>query len=381
MSIAALEIDMYDDANHGLLRKLAMPAALADAPFEKLSAEGIDDLEDQFFGLVYISKHAQIERKFPLNDPGNAWLSAQYFAANHPKLAMPLRFVAAKMIKRACDAYEVPTSQPVEAYARHPAAEKVASNRVVEGDEQRWLHEQLAEQELRQHTKTAAATNAVLEMPDSHFALVLHTGDGETIRKYAMPDAAHVTRAAEYFGKYAQDLEPEHRRRFAESVMNRAGELGVEVRSPALQKWASDEWNPAFEAHIAKRLSLLARPDDEPYRGALRKLASRQDYTPGEMADALATFDKQAGLSRYYDRRDGLVDPYASTMGKVASAWSTEVDGHTITEADLHKVAGKIKSHMGSEIASALTKNAAAVFESLPKPEQLLIKQFCSGEA
>jgi hypothetical protein len=316
-----------------------------------------------------------------VNDPGNAWLSAQYFDSTYDKLAFPARFVAAKFIKTACGAYGVPTSPRVEAYAARIEEGEATSNVFVEGSESGWMLRKLAQRELMDKTASAAEVDAILSMPDEHFALVVKAGDGSITRKYAMPDQGHVKMAAEYFDKYAMDLAPEYRHRFAVAVQHRADELDVDVSSnDALCKWAGTDWNVHVHAHLEQRKSLL--PQNEGARGVLDKLAaSLHETTPPDMAAALQTFDKATNLTRYYDR--GLKDPFESTMSKKSSAWSADIDGHIITEADLRKESTikKIAGYLGETFSQQFAKSPVEIFESLPVTEKALIKQVISGEA
>ena len=66
-----------------------------------------------------------------------------------------------------------------------------------------------------------------------------------------------------------------------------------------------------------------------------------------------------------------------------ASGWSADVDGQIITEADLLKESTikKIASYMGTTFARQFSEHPMEVFESLPTPEKVLIKQVISGEA
>jgi len=381
MGVSADVLDFYDDSSKELMAKLAMPGTLSRAPFETLSEDRLEELKDSDFGLVMITKRANVMRKFPVNDPGNAWLSAQYFQANHEKLAFPARFIAAKFIKEACVAYAVPSSRLVDAYAARVEPGECDSNSFVEGSEGGWMLRKLAQKELLSKEAAAVEMNAVMQMPDEHFALVVQTGDGSVIRKYAMPDESHVKKAAAYFDKYAMDFSAEHRHRFASSVKNRAEELGVDVGdSKLLDKWASQNWNQHLDAHLEQRKSLL--PTNKGARDVLDKLAASISETdPETMAKALDVFDESTGLKKYYDR--GLTDAYASTMDKTATGWSAEVDGHTLTEADLKKVAsgGKLKGYLGEAFANQFSKNAMEIFESLPDTEKVLIKQLATGEA
>lgn len=381
MTIAAAVLDFYDDSKHELMSKIAMPTAIAGAQATVLTPEQHAALPDTDFGLVILTKRAAVMRKFPVHDPGNAWLSAQYFQNTHEKLAWPARFIAAKFIKTACDAYGVPSSKMVAAYAARVGENEALSNRFVEGSESGWMLRKLAQQEFIEKQAQATEINALTEMPNEHFALVVRSDDGSVIRKYAMPDDAHVKIAAAYFDKYAMDLAPEHRHRFARNVQTRAAELGVDVSDhDLLSKWASPGWNRHVQAHIEQRKSLLPRNPDA--RGVLDKLAaSLEETTPADAAAALQEIDLATGLNKYYDR--GLTDPFASTMGKVAEGWSDEVDGVTITEADLRKeaVLKKIASYMGTSFADQFSKSPVEIFESLPAPEKEVIKQIISGEA
>lgn len=386
MSIAALVLDFYDDAKQELMTKIAMPRSLAGTQMTMLTPDQHDGLPDNEFGLVILTKRASVLRKFPVNDPGNAWLSAQYFQNTHEKLAFPARFVAAKFIKAACDAYGVPSSRRVETYAARADEADVEKNTFVEGSESQWMLRKLAQRELLTKEASAAEINAHIEMPNEHYALVINNGDGTIIRKYAMPDERHVKMAAAYFDKYAMDLPVEHRHRFATAVSARAEELGVDVsNSKLLEKWASTEWNPFVHAHIEQRKSLL--PQNESARRVLDKLAaSLAETTPEDAAQALQTLDQATGLAKYYDR--GLTDPFASTMAKAAaSGWSDEItdgkDKYTITEDDLRKVAAskKIAGYLGEAVARQFEQHPVEVYESLPDPEKVLIRQIIDGEA
>lgn len=381
MTIAAAVLDFYDDSKHELMSKIAMPQTVRGVNMTALSSEQHEKLADSDFGLIILTKKASVLRKFPVNDPGNAWLSAAYFDQTHQKLAWPARFVAAKFIKSACDAYGVPSSPVVEKYARMCGEGEADSNTFVEGSEVGWMQRKLAQRELIEKQASAAEIGALTEAPNEHYALVMRANDGAIIRKYAMPDARHVKVAAEYFDKYAEQLPPEHRHNFARAVQGRAEELGVDVSGHAkLEKWASTGWNSHVHAHLEQRKSLL--PRNEPARRVLDKLAAALgETTPADAAQVLQTFDQATGLTKYYDR--GLSDPYASTMGKVASGWSDEIDGHTLTEADLQKVASstKLAGYLGETFARQFADHPVEVFESLPAPDKVLIKQIAMGEA
>lgn len=381
MSLATISVDFYDDTDRQVIKKLAVDHEAGGLEVTQLTPEQLDELPDSEFGLVMLTKRGSVIRKFPLNDSGNTWLSSQYFSHTHQKLAFPARFIAAKFIKQACDAYGVTPTGQVAAYAERADGTVATNNMFVEGYEKRWMLEKMAEREFSLQGADVAAIDAYADSPDEHFALVMTHPDGTIVRKYAMPDANHVKVAAAYFDRYAESFPPEHRRNFATAVARRADELGVDVTdSGLLTKWASEELNPWIGDHLEQRKALL--PRNEAAHDALCKLAELlSDSSPDDVAKALSKFDEATGISRHYDH--ALADPYASSVGKVASAWSADVDGRIITEKDLTDdgVQKKLAGYLGSSFAKQMQDDPVAVFESLPAPEKQLVKQVISGEA
>jgi hypothetical protein len=374
MPVAGQVVDFYDDADYGCLKKVAHATRYGD--MHVLTPEEHASLSDDSFGLIVLTKNANVVRKFPIHDEGHIYLSAQYFDQNHTKLSAVEKVTAATHIREACDAYDIEAPASVAKYAEDGSF----SNVVSEGSEPKWFRH-VKESAAEELSKTASVEiNARLSLPDEQYALVL-TGDGETIRKYAMPDKDHVKIASAYFKKYAMDLAPTHRHMFAKNVMRRAVELDTDVGDFShLVKWASPKYNENVDAYLEQRKSLI--PRDEAAQAVLDKLASQRDTAdPITFAEALHMFDKQAGIDKYYDR--GVTDPWASTLGIEKKAnWSTEVDGDTVTSDDLMRVASsdKFRSHFGETFQGQFKKHAVSVFESLPTPEKVIIKQMARGE-
>jgi hypothetical protein len=376
MPLTGQVIDIYDDTDYSGLQKLASASAYGNTKI--LSPEEHAALPDSQFALVVLTKHANIVRKFPINDPGHALLASHYFGENHEKLSAVEKVTAATHIRNACNAYGVECDNAVEKYA---ADVSEVSNIISEGAKPKWYEEQVYKGARDELTKVASAEiDARMSLPDEQYALILDQ-EGEVVRSYAMPDVKHVKIASAYFKKYATHLHPTHRHQFASNVMRRADELGVELEKTAhLEQWASPNYNSKVNWHLEQRKSLL--PRNEEACGVLDKLASLQESTdPVTFATALHEFDQGTGLNRYYDNK--LADPWASTMSAEKNAsWSTSVDGDIITTADLQRVANssKLASYFGSTFSGQFKKHAVEVFESLPKPEKVLIKQMARGE-
>lgn len=339
MRIHAQVLDFYDDATREGLQKIAAPGELGGLAMNVMSPGELKKLADDRFGLVILTKEGTALRKFPVNDAPNAWLSGQYLSMNMHKMAMPARIIAAFHVKLALDSYSARTPSDVEEMAGlYPGG--MEGNTFIEGSESHYG----AEPEM---DKTASA-----ETDDS----------------------------VKWFEDNVAAMEPSRRHDVAATILKEAHAAGVMPESPALLKYAMAGFNPHLDAHLEQRKSLL--PRDEAARATLDKLASQApDSDPRDFARVLEAFDRKTGLDRYYDR--ALTDAYDSTFGFDKQAWSTEVDGETITKDDLVKAASRpsFKSYFGETVKAAFVKDPVTIFESLPTPNKALVLQIARGEA
>lgn len=372
MSISGQVIDFYDDTDRAGLRKMAAPRGLGAAIFEVLSPDEREELHNDQFGLVVITKTAEVLRKFPLVDPPHVWLAGQYLALNHEKLAAPMAVTAARHIKLASDGVvELP-----------PVIEELASQYPPGYEGNTLVEDRLPSWNIGM-TKSAAAPAPVA---DDVFALVYQNGEGEIIRKYAMPNAVRTREAMDWFEKYAVQISPELRPQMARAIVKRATVLGIDMAGfeelPKLYQYAANGWNPHVHAHLEQRKSLLREIDDRAVE-TIDKLASAVgDSDPQDFARALNALDTKTNLRRYYDR--GLEDAWSSSLGheKTGEAWSSEVDGETVTESDLKKAASSpsFRQFFGDAVKTAFEKDPVTIFESLPAPNQAIIAQIARGE-
>jgi len=370
MPIPGHVVDFYDDSDRRYLRKMAQDLGPWRGA-EILSPSQIGDLQDDDFALVVITKTAEKIRKFPLHDEAHIKLASMYFENTHDNLSPAERVCAATHIREACDAYEVETDPSISKYA----ADGFFSNIIDEG-----IHNGYEKYAAFEMTKEASRDiSARMEVPDDQYALLLNN-EGDTVRKYGMPDESHVKIAAAYFKKYARDLSPEHRHMFAENVLRRAGELNVELDTSYLNKWASGEWNQSLPYHLNERRVLLDGNDDA--IDVLNKLSSLSDSTdPDTFAGALHEFDKQAGIDGQYGKR--VTDPWESSMSPQKTAmWNEEVDGETLTGEDLKSAAksDKLRSHFGEAFQNQFKSHAIEIFNSLPDPDKVVVKQIAKGQ-
>ena len=328
-----------------------------------------DLLDDSDFALSMITKSASKLNKFPVNDALNTALSNEYFDLNHHKLPGGAQKVAATYIKMACQRHSItPTESVKEASLQFPTTTNIYLFKMNDTPGGRVLTEKVAA-----HDKS-----------DHFYALSKTASDGTTDRAYAMPNVESIKMAEAYFEKFAKQFSAEERHEFARNVVGRAVELGVNIESESVNKYAGLQYNADVDAYLSVRKELVnKRPE---FVDALDKLASYQGKEdPRTFARVLHEFDKKAGLTRYYDKY--LADPFASTFGtgseKTASVIYEE-NGLTVTEADLVKVANEkydtLKNYFGPTLADGIKKEGSAAFVALPDDAKEVIARIANGE-
>lgn len=367
--LSSVIIDVFDDVNLGdTLKKIAsrLPLDVKSKPLPTIEDRNLYD--DTQFALTIFTKEAQKLNKFPINSRVNTALSNEYFDLTHHKLPAEAQKTAATYIKLACERYGLNPSHSVKT-----AAEKfpIMTNIYFENGKDKPAGKLMAKQ---------------AEKAESRYfhALVKEGIDGSITRKYAMPDKTHVEKAVEYFDKYASQFKPEDRHQYAHNVVKRSVELGLDISSPGIKKYAGLGYGNDMGDHISIRKKLL---EDHPqYTTALDKLASYQDSTdPITFAKVLHELDKKAGLDKYYDKY--LADPYLSTFGSSLSKTASYVydeDGIYLTDNDIEKVArdkyATLKNYFGSTLADGLKKEGASAFVALPKDAKDIIARIANGE-
>jgi hypothetical protein len=167
--------------------------------------------------------------------------------------------------------------------------------------------------------------------------------------------------------------------------LGRAAELGTEITSDAILKYAGVSYNSNVKDAILLRKTLLE--DGSNMSKAFDKLASYQESTdPETFANVLYEMDKKAGLERYYGKY--LPDPYLSTfsggLSKTANVLFSDNEGRTInTEGFSSMINSKyelLKQYFGKTLADGLKKEGPIAFQGLPKSAKETIARIASGE-
>lgn len=352
-------IDVYDDVCKEGIRKVASLRPTANV----LSADEHARLPDQAFALSMITKKAAKLNKFPIHDADSTWLSSQYFDMNAHKLPKLAAQIAGYHLKEACQRFNVTAPAGVVKLA----AELPPPSNVY--------YEEAA--------GLKASPRGLLSHGFDKLAQVQLIADNYTAAQSAMPTQGHVKAACLYFEKHASKFPLELRHKYAAAIQKRAAELGLPPQAGMVSKYASDGYSAAIDAHIRMRASLLDGVNPQA-KATLEKMAGmRSQVGPEEFAKALYTFDKRAGLTRYYDGQ--LTNPFSAVFAPVQHAprITKTASGQQVAPDALAAVANEkyatIKEYFGSSVADELKKNPTAIFESLPNDAKEIIANIASG--
>lgn len=350
-------IDAYDDTEKSWLRKLAT----INPKCNMLSSEERSRLSDHDFALSIITKTASKLNKFPVCDKDSTWLSMQYFEKNSHKLPLEACEVAAFHLKTAAIKQGLHPTPLVMTLA------KQSPNNVYFEKE-----------------GSLKPVNVTVKPDFSKLAQVEDIGRNYTTAQYAMPSPTHVKLAAKYLEENEKKIPLEMTHKYAAAVQRRAHELGMPALKGTIAKYASDHYSPMVEAHVRARASLLeAKPE---LKATLEKLGSAKGrFAPSDFAQMLHSFDKQAGLDKYYGAH--LQNPYEATFAHQPNPGEKVLyktaEQRILDEDELNKLVNvkyaKIKEYFGDHLASEMKKHPSTIFESLPRDAKEIIVGIADG--
>lgn len=144
-SLGGKTFDVTDDVGFRLLAGSPYFDKVAHLPLS--DPDQLSSLEDDQFGVVFLTKRGEAVRKYPLNDQTNTILSNVYFDLTHEKLPPEAKVAAATKIKEASELFGVKPLHAVRKYAaescegNYVRLDKVAATSEVTFDGLRELHE------------------------------------------------------------------------------------------------------------------------------------------------------------------------------------------------------------------------------------------------
>ena len=356
MRIANQILDAYDDIYKEELVKIAKVAP----DIYMRGKDEISGMSDRDFALTVITKEAQKLNKFPIKTADDVWLSNAYFHKTAHRLPKEAAEIAAYHIKKACLKNKIKPTQKVSSMSKE-ASDNIYYER---------------EDGVRPTVQTKIAH--MNEMAEAE-----KIASNYTFAQFAFSTPNHVHMGVKYFEKFASKMPLEIRHGYAEALQQRAGELGMERFRGTVGKYAGDRYSSMVGAHIRGRASLLDGRDPS-LTSTLNKLASsRGNFSPSDFAQALHSFDKHAGLTKYYGSH--LTDPYQATFASEPDGGFTvkTASGASLSQDQLKKLAvtkyARIKEYFGSSVADEFKKDPTPIFDSLPMDAKEIIVGIADG--
>ena len=200
--------------------------------------------------------------------------------------------------------------------------------------------------------------------------------------RYPVDSYAQVKMASTYFFENRSDMHPADRREYCVKLAGRMRELSMEVPED-IDRYGSPGYSADADALLEFRRNLVT-PEFTPALDML--IEKRASISPEVFAETLLEFDKMAGLNWIWGER--LPDPYYSVFGpsleKVAeSDWSYDERGVRINLLQLEDLARNqklnLKKQFGEKFMEEFVKNPRVVFDSLPKPNKLILARMAQG--
>jgi hypothetical protein len=347
MSYQHTVLDFYDDGGT-LLRDLVPREHLPD--FVKSATVLRGQTNNNQYALVLVEDGNTLA-KFATADPGNAWISAAYFAKTRHLLPIEAQKTAAANIRDALTHFgiEVPS-----------VLSKVAG-------------EFTSDSNLVNVTGKSAPRIVRDEPKDIDYALELADGS----KRYPLDNAESVKTALSYFELNQGQFIPRQRREYAVKVASVARKHGMKLND-SISTYAGEGYSPSLTGHLRIRADYIS----EDAMPELNKLAaSRAHLAPEDFAEQLNVFDRSHGLNEYWDRN--LLDPWRSTFSPLEKIAKGAIETHTfqigndvVTEQDLmnlKKVNSALISSFGHEFAMKYNADPVTFFSALPLPQKKVV--------
>jgi hypothetical protein len=198
---------------------------------------------------------------------------------------------------------------------------------------------------------------------------------------YPVDTYDQVKKASEYFIENKNDFSPRDRHAYCVKLASRMSELGMETPDE-IDRYGSTTYSAEVEDLVRSRASLVEE-EFKPHLDLL--LEKRASTTPDTFAEALHDFDQMTGLHFHYGSH--VVDPWYTTFGPsrevLASVdWVWDHMGTRVRESDLKALAlngrSLVQESFGAKFADEFQKSPKTFFESLPKPNQLVLARMAT---
>lgn len=322
-------MDFISDNSKRVWLKLASSVTVPDY----VKQEVVLDMED-------MKKLASTEfadpaiREYPVNSPGNTWLSAMYFHVSPSSVKQASKEFISNYIKQAAEIYGI--SKDIESA--------------------------IGELAVRQE-KTAAVNDEEI------YGWVERDSTGTiTSKRYCIADKTGVTKAANYFDQYRFKYPFEVRRTVSKFIVKRASQFGVALdKLPVCVLRESGYGIPNLKnlSEEIERRSLLCK--DAEIKMVFNNLGTVIDVAPADellqcldkIAETIDHFDRIVGLDKQYG--NGILSPADLVYSVPITEASRDMDCAVKLAAyvfDIRKLAGlgkKAFAIMGTDFQNAVS--------------------------
>lgn len=208
---------------------------------------------------------------------------------------------------------------------------------------------------------------------------------------YPIDSAAQLKQASEYLDEHLYAFLPVDRRAFAQSLLDRAEELGVKVSGSALA-YGGREYGPFVEPELHARVeSFRGTGHESVYEVLLEKFSS---VSPAVLAEMLREADHDSGAKLAYGRPGvGFRDPYEAVYGrpKLAEEMPPEEDtyswrsGGDYVNGQMLKALASRKADLdvsfGSGFSHSFARDPVGIFKSMPDPQKVVLSRLASDNS
>jgi hypothetical protein len=420
--------DTYDDVDGRVLRSMKTSVEELQ-PFVKtatrLSEDQINTLPDDRFALVLLDGGRKL-KKYATVDKGNTALSVMYLMKQANILPPEAIKIAARNLMAACQNHGLTVPSGLRKMAKLERLAKKADKTAIDGTSLGSHDAGVEDIDHRTNYNGTPGSN-FMELPEFsqkehklagvHEDILRHESpEGQEVRvrerawrespyidmsswdpskytetkqdgpnpwqnylgdnKYPVDGYDQVKTASAYFDDNWKQFHPRDRHYYCVKLASRMSELGMSVPKD-IERYGSEKYACDVEAMVSYRRKFL-HEEFQPMVDLL--LEKRSQVSPFAFAEALSELDEQTGLKYQWD--GDIPDPWYSTFGpskeKVAGAdWRYEDNGVHICEGDLNNLATNgtelVSKAFGESMANEFRKKPKAVFDSLPKPNKLIL--------
>lgn len=376
MDVSTMVLDQYDDDGFKVFFEI-VDGMKGDSRNEMLKCaeqtqllnqEELSSLRQDQFALSIITKTGEVVNKFPINDPSQTWLSTQYFMKTAGQLPEMPQVIVCRNLHHAANIWGLELPYEIE---------KIASNYSGLGSYHSniWVEDDGIKFQKTEDLKVLDSMSKIARDPKKQDNRYWGLTNGGVCR-YPLQNQDQVKIASSYFDKNYRSFTPSERNEFATRITARSIEFGIPeyAQTPSIMKFAGITFGDQFSDNIRKRVELCEElhKDGDIYNELVK---NAEDLGPVQTAVGLELIDSALGLNRYHNK--SLEDPYASVMGnhfvKKANQ-QVEVNGRMVSENELRNVNEPLfKRSYGDSVWNEFQRNPVAIFESMPKPDQVNI--------